>query len=76
LGHGGDSGCPSQSGQTDWGFRLREARNKVLTLHAIPNICSRYELRCGADAGRAGRPRGRSADADGIRKQVKINFVD
>ena len=21
-------GCPSQSGQTDWGFRLREARNK------------------------------------------------
>ena len=43
-------GCPSQSGQTDWGFRLREAR---LTLHAIPNICFSYELGCGADAGRA-----------------------
>ena len=36
-----------------WGFRLREARNKELTLHAIPNICSSYELGCGADAGRA-----------------------
>jgi hypothetical protein len=30
--------CPSQSGQTDWGFRLREAHNNVLTLHAIPNF--------------------------------------
>jgi hypothetical protein len=47
-------GCPSQSGQADWGFRLRAARNKVLTLHAIPK-CLSYALRRsgGADAGRA-----------------------
>ena len=48
-------GCPSQSGQADWGSRLREARNKVLTLHAIPNFYFSYELRRsgGADARRA-----------------------
>jgi hypothetical protein len=33
------------SGRGRRGFRLREARNKVLTLHAIPNIRFRYELR-------------------------------
>ena len=48
-------GCPSQSEQADWGPRLREARNKVLTLHAIPNFYFSYELRRsgGADGGRA-----------------------
>ena len=46
-------GCPSQPGAGDWGFRLREARNKVLTLHAIPK-CLSYALRRsgGADTGR------------------------
>ena len=48
------AGRPSQPGQADWGFRLQGARNKVLTLHAIPNICFSYELRRSgeADAGR------------------------
>jgi hypothetical protein len=43
-------GCPSQSGQVDWGFRLREARNKALTLPAIPNIYFSYELRRSGEA--------------------------
>jgi hypothetical protein len=48
-------GCPSQSGQADWGSRLREARNKALRLRAIPNIYFSCELRRSgeADAGRA-----------------------
>ena len=47
-------GCPSPcSKQGGWGFHLREARNKALRLRAIPNICFSYELRCGADPGRA-----------------------
>jgi len=46
--------APASRGAGDWGFRLREARNKVLTLHAIPK-CLSYALRRsgGADAGRA-----------------------
>ena len=48
------AGRPSQRGQADWGFRLQGARNKVLTLHAVPNVCFSYELRRSgeADAGR------------------------
>jgi hypothetical protein len=49
------AGRPSQPGQADWGFRLQGARNKVLTLHAVPNVCFSYELRRSgeADDGRA-----------------------
>jgi hypothetical protein len=36
------AGRPSQPGQADWGFRLQGARNKVLTLHAVPNVCFSY----------------------------------
>jgi hypothetical protein len=47
-------GCnPSKSGTRAWGFHLREERNKALRLRVIPNICFNYELRGGADAGRA-----------------------
>ena len=38
-----------------WGFRLQGACNKVLMLHAVPNVCFSYDLRRGgeADTGRA-----------------------